>query len=62
MNLFAEQKQTHRLWKQTFGYQRGEVVGRNRLSLRLAYAHFGMWNDWPSGTCSMVQGTLPNIL
>ena len=26
--LFAEQKQTHRLWIQTYGYQRGQVVGR----------------------------------
>ena len=27
MSLFAEQKQTHRLWKQTYGYPRGQVVG-----------------------------------
>ena len=27
MNLFAEQKQVHRLWKQTYGSQRGQVVG-----------------------------------
>ena len=26
-NLFAEQKQTHRLWK-TYGYQRGQAEGR----------------------------------
>lgn len=26
MNLFAEQKQTHRIWK-TYGYQRGQVEG-----------------------------------
>ena len=25
MNLFAENKQTHRLCKQTYGYQRGQV-------------------------------------
>ena len=25
MNLFAKQKQTHRLRKQTYGYQRGKV-------------------------------------
>ena len=24
MNLLTEQKQTHRLWKQTYGYQRGK--------------------------------------
>ena len=27
MNLFTQQKQTHRLRKQTYGYQRGEVGG-----------------------------------
>ena len=26
-NLFAEQKQTHRLEKKAYGYQRGQVVG-----------------------------------
>ena len=25
MNLFAKQKQTHRLQKQTYGYQRGNM-------------------------------------
>ena len=30
MNLFIRQKQTHRSWKQTNGYQRGKVgVGIN---------------------------------
>ena len=28
MNLFAEKKQIHRFWKQTYGYQRGQVWGR----------------------------------
>ena len=27
MNLFTKQKQTHRLRKQTYGYQRGKVGG-----------------------------------
>ena len=31
MNLLTIQKQTHRLGKQTYGYQRGNVVGRNKL-------------------------------
>ena len=26
-NLFTIQKQTHRFWKQTYGYQRGKVAG-----------------------------------
>lgn len=29
---------------------------------RLAYAHWGTWNDWPAGTCYRAQGTLLNIL
>ena len=31
MNLVTKQKQTHRLRKQTYGYQRGKVVGRDKL-------------------------------
>ena len=30
--------------------------------LGLAYAHCGMWNDWPKETCCIAQGTLPSIL
>ena len=62
MNLFAEQKQTHRFWKQTYGYQRGQVMEEEWTgSLGLAYARWGMWNDWPMGTCCVVQ-RIPNIL
>ena len=40
MNLFSEQTQTHRLWKQTDEYQRGHVgwEGWTR-ALGLAYVH-----------------------
>ena len=31
MNLFTEQKQTHRLRKQTYGYQSGNVGERDKL-------------------------------
>ena len=31
MNLFTKQKQTHRLRKQTYGYQRGKLGGRDKL-------------------------------
>ena len=31
MNLFIKQKQTHRLQKQTYGYQRGKGWGRDKL-------------------------------
>ena len=30
--------------------------------LGLAYAHCSIWNDWLTGSCSMAQGTPPNIL
>ena len=33
MNLFTKQKQTHRLQKQTYGYQRGKVGGRDKLGV-----------------------------
>ena len=33
MNLFAKQKQTHRLRKQTYGYQRGKIAGRDKLEV-----------------------------
>ena len=62
MNLSEEQKQTHRLWKQTYGYQWGwwrkEWIG----GLRLAYTHCGIWKDWPTGNYCIAQGSLPNIL
>ena len=35
MNLFTKQKQTHRLWKQIYHYQRGKMEGRDKL---------GVWN------------------
>ena len=30
MNLFTKQKQSHRRRKQTYGYQRGKVGGRDK--------------------------------
>ena len=33
MNLFIKQKQTHRLQKQTYGYQRGKVGVRDKLGV-----------------------------
>ena len=46
MNLFAEQKQTHTFWKQTYGYQRGKGGWRDGL---------GVW-DWHKHTavCGMI--------
>ena len=36
MNLFAKQKQNYRFWKQTSGYQRSDLVGREKS---------GAWNE-----------------
>ena len=33
MNLCTKQKQTHRLWKQTYGYQGGNMKGRDKLGV-----------------------------
>ena len=49
MNLFTKQKQTHRLQKQTYGYQRGQVVGRDGSGVwdwhmhALVYRMNGQW-------------------
>ena len=33
MNQFTKQKHTHRLQKQTYSYQKGNVGGRDRLAV-----------------------------
>ena len=33
MKLFSKQKQTHRLRKQTYGYQRGRGEGKDKLGV-----------------------------
>ena len=42
MNLFTKQKQTQRLRKQTYGYQRGNirVGGEINLEILLTYTHY----------------------
>ena len=45
MYVFAEEKQTHRLWEQTYGYQRGQVEWRDGL---------GVW-DWRTHTAVYVM-------
>ena len=62
MNSFARQKQTHRLQKQAYSYQREQAEGMWTGGLGLACAHGGVWNGWPLGTCCKAQGTLPDIL
>ena len=39
MNLFTKQKQTHRLRKQTNGYQRGKVGERDKLRVSDKHTH-----------------------
>ena len=49
MSLFAAQKQTHRFWKQIYGYQREQVVGRDRLEVWDWHMHtvvYGMIVQW----------------
>ena len=61
MNLFTGQKQTHKLRKQTYGYQRGKVgVGReDGLEIWDRYIHsieYGMVNeDIPYSTRNSTQ-------
>ena len=33
INLFTKQNQTHRLWKETNGYQRWKTGGRDKLGV-----------------------------
>ena len=41
MNLFIKQKQTHRLRKQTYGYQRGKAGEEGEIRrLGLTYTHY----------------------
>ena len=49
MNLFAKQKHTHRLWKQTYGYQRGTVGVRDGLEFWDWHMHtavYGVDGQW----------------
>ena len=46
MKLSTKQEQTHRLWKQTYGYQRGKVAGRDNL---------GVWDYHISSTIYIID-------
>ena len=39
VNIFTKQKQTHRLRKQIYGYQRGKEVGRDKLGVWDRHIH-----------------------
>ena len=66
MNLFAEEKQTHKLLK-TYGYQRGQVqgVGGMDWGFRIGICtlrYMEIWNNWPKGTCYIEHRELYPIL
>ena len=63
MNLFAEQKQTHRL-EQLMVTKGDRLRGWEKWTggLGLACAHGSIQNDWPTGICCIAQRTLPSIL
>ena len=46
MNSFPKPKQTHRQIKQTYGYQRGKVAGRDNL---------GVWDYHISSTIYIID-------
>ena len=50
--------------KTNHSYQSGQVEEGEGWTggLGLAYVHCGIWNDWPTATCCIAQGTLHNIL
>ena len=61
MNLFAEQKQTHRL-KTNLGLSKGMGCREGWTGgLGLAYVHCGMWNGWPTGTYCIHRVLYPII-
>ena len=43
VNLFSEQKQTHRLWKQTYGYQREQAGGRGGVDRGFGIGICTLW-------------------
>ena len=47
VNLFTKQKQTHRHRKQTYGYQRGKGIGRDKIRrLGLTDMHDYIYNSY----------------
>ena len=61
MNLFAEQ---NRLidFENEFMVSKGDRRGEGWTGgLGLAYAHCGIWNDWPTGNCCIAQESLQNL-
>ena len=61
MNLFAEQRITD-FENKLIVIKEDRMKGDGLGVWGLAYAHYGVWNDWPTGTCCIAQRTLPNIL
>ena len=63
MNLFTKQKQTYRYGKQTYGYQRGNMGGRDKSEAWDAHTHTTVYKiDNQQRTYCIALGTLLNIL
>ena len=55
MNLFIKQKQIHRLRKQTYGYQRGNVMGRDKLVVWDEHIHTTIYKTDNQQRCTVQQ-------
>ena len=42
-------------FEKIYGFQRGQVGGDTLGGFVLPYAHWGIWNDWPMGTCCAAE-------
>ena len=49
-------------WIQSLAWELSYATGAAINKQMKKLFHYGIWNDWPVGTCSIAQGTLPNIL
>ena len=49
-NLFTKQKWTKKIWSKTYGYQRGNLVGRDGLRVWDWHTHATIYKiDWQQG-------------
>ena len=63
MNLFTKQKQTDRLRKQTYGYERGKMGGKDGLAVWDWHMHTTLYGmDGQQRPAVKHRGPLLNIL
>ena len=53
MKLFIKQKQIHRLRKQMYGYQRGNMVGRDKLVVWDEHIHTTIYKTDNQPRCTI---------